>query len=128
MSSFLGFAVDVLAAVAVAGLIVYTAGAVAPLLAGSGSGASYGNYNSTYASIPSACASDFDCGAGNTCVKKQYAAEGICMRTVTSTGLQVLKLPNSNSIRVGGSVARCSSSTQCSPGFMCNLDYNVCVR
>lgn len=128
VSSFLGFAVDLLAAVAVAGLIVYTAGAVAPLLAESGSGASYSSYSSTYSSIPSACASDFDCGFGNTCVKKQYAAGGICMKTVTSTGRQVLNRPNPNSIRLGGSVTRCYTPSQCSPGFMCNLDYNVCVR
>ncbi len=128
VSSFLGFAVDLLAVVAVAGLIVYTAGAVAPLLAESGSGASYGSYSSTYPSIPSACVSDFDCGVGNTCVKKQYAAGGICMKTVTSTGRQVLNPANPNSIRVGGSVTRCYSPTQCSAGFMCDLDYNVCVR
>lgn len=128
VSSFLGFAVDLLAAAAVAGLIVYTAGAVAPLLAESGSGASYGSYSSAYPSIPSACVSDFDCGVGNTCVKKQYAAGGICMKTVTSNGRQILNPANPNSIRVGGSVTRCYSSAQCSPGFMCNLDYNVCVR
>lgn len=128
VSGFLNFATEALTAMVVVGAVIYTAGAIAPLLVEESQRGNYGGRAITASNLPSACSSDFDCDVGSACLKKTTSIAGICTRTVNQWGNQVLTHPNPRSVRVGGAVNRCTSFQQCPIGFTCNLDYKVCVK
>ena len=76
-----------------------------------------------------ACASDFNCGYGQHCVKERFAARGVCMDAVDSGGTRTFDGPRRDSININdGSRSSCDSNYDCPIGFECNKNAGVCVR
>lgn len=64
------------------------------------------------------CAMDSDCGGGAVCAKPVGSAEGVCARSVDSSGL-----PNGASPRFGSGAAgqrECLGAMDCGIGFRCD--------
>lgn len=66
----------------------------------------------------SGCASDYECGLGNRCVKASYNVRGTCRKSVNSSGIQQFNAPRSN---FGANMnPQCTFTTDCPIGFSCN--------
>lgn len=76
-----------------------------------------------------ACSSDFDCGMGNSCVKKAFQSEGVCMKNVDEYGIQQYNMPDLDSVGPNMDTdGQCDFDTDCPIGFKCNREYKVCMK
>jgi len=75
-----------------------------------------------------ACTSDFDCSYGNSCVKKPYSSEGVCMQNVNQFGVKQYVAPKTNSVMPRMDNNGCSFDMDCPIGFRCDSNYKVCVK
>ena len=76
-----------------------------------------------------ACYSDFDCGIGNSCVKKAFESNGVCMKNVDEYGTQQYNMPKLDSVGPNMNIdGDCSFDLDCPIGFKCNSTYKVCVK
>lgn len=76
-----------------------------------------------------ACTSDFTCGVGYACVKKQFASSGLCAKTVDDLGVQTFDTPSTDS--VGPKLPErtdCQYVTDCPVGFRCDLATGACLK
>jgi len=71
--------------------------------------------------------SDFNCGAGYSCVKKSYSNDGVCLKSVDSNEIGTYNSPSSDSIGVRTS-NRCNFDTDCPVRFRCDANLKACVQ
>jgi hypothetical protein len=77
----------------------------------------------------SACASDFDCSYGSTCVKPNYSTAGHCVRSVDVTGTPTYESPSSDSIGPKmPSASDCEFDTDCPVAFRCDRGSGACIK
>ncbi len=79
---------------------------------------------------PNGCASDFECGVGNKCIKGPLQGQGQCLTPVNKFGLpQPNVMPDPNSIKINTKAkGSCDFDTQCGVGFRCDQTLKVCVQ
>jgi hypothetical protein len=81
------------------------------------------------ATASDSCDSDFDCGIGRTCVKRNYSFQGTCMRSVNRYGIQQFDTPRSDSVGPKlPNASDCKVDTECPIGFRCDWRSGVCFR
>lgn len=90
-----------------------------------------GAASATPATTPASktCTSDFTCGVGYTCVKKQFASSGFCAKSVDEMGVQTFETPSTDS--VGPKLPErtdCQYVTDCPVGFRCDLATGACLK
>lgn len=75
------------------------------------------------------CSSDFDCGSGARCVKKNFSGSGSCMQSVDAAGAPAFDQPRLESVNVKTpSPSDCSAGRVCPAGFQCDWESGACVR
>lgn len=87
----------------------------------------YDSSNQSESYKSSGCTSDFNCGTGFSCVKKAYSNDGVCMKSVDSSGVPTYSSPSTDSIGVRTS-NRCNFDTDCPVRFRCDANLKACVQ
>ena len=75
------------------------------------------------------CSSDFQCGAGNKCVKAPLQSQGRCMKAVNKYGVRTFDTPSLDSVGPNMKISGdCRFDTECPVGFRCHPKYKACVK
>lgn len=90
----------------------------------------------TYSAAPASeaagddgCSSDFSCGIGRRCVKKNFSSRGVCMKTVDESGVRTYQQPSVDSVGPKmPSKGDCQFSTDCPAGFRCDAKSGACTK
>jgi len=72
------------------------------------------------------CDSDYDCGAGFSCLKELYASSGVCVESYNAQGVRSYS-PDVNST-LPNLEASCQVITDCPVGFFCDQKYGRCIK
>jgi hypothetical protein len=78
--------------------------------------------------VPAGCSSDFSCGTGFKCVKRQYQSIGVCLQSVDDVGVPTYDLPDLDSVGPKVPSASDCDRSGCAAGFSCDLQSGTCVR